>query len=128
MKRLLLLFVFVSFSAKAQEAISLKEKITVTDATLTLNDLFQSPVPQGQVAVFSAPAPGKSGMISAAHAIEAAKSYGVSNIVTPAAKEITVEREAHAVTPSDIENVIAQKAAQQAAAMKAAQQNHPGGQ
>ncbi len=112
MKRLLVLLIFMALPAKAEEAHLLKEKVVVSGNAVTLNDLLQIPIEQGDVAIFAAPTPGESGVINVTRAIEAVKSYGVENIPLPANTEIQVVREGRKIEMAELERLVAVKATQ----------------
>jgi flagella basal body P-ring formation protein FlgA len=112
MKRFLALLLFAALPAKADGAVALKEKIVVTENVVTLGDLLQTPVAQGQTIVFGAPTPGASGAINVTRAIAAAKTYGLAAIAPPGLREIRVEREARKIPAADIKQAIAARAAQ----------------
>ena len=99
-------------SARAQSSVDavsglrLKAIVTVETDVVRLGDLIEGAGSQSAVAVFSAPQPGTSGMISAARIIGAAKENGMGMIETNGLSSIAVRRLGRRITTEEISRAI----------------------
>jgi len=88
-------------------AARLKPIVTVESDVVRLGDLIDGAAQASDVALFGAPLPGASGMISTARIIGAATENGVHGVETLGLSSITVRRLGRRVTPDEIAGAVA---------------------
>jgi flagellar basal body P-ring formation protein FlgA len=101
------LFALTLASARAQEASArLKPIITVDQDVVKLGDLIEGAGKYAHVAVFGAPRPGTSGMISTSRIVSAARETGLHDIETSGLSSVAVRRTGRIVNAEEISRAI----------------------
>jgi flagellar basal body P-ring formation protein FlgA len=102
------LFALTLVSARAQTpAPRLKPIITVDGDTVRLGDLIDGAGKHSEVALFGAPLPGASGVISTSRIINAARDSGLHDIDTNGLSSVAVRRAGRRITADEISRAVA---------------------
>lgn len=94
-------------SATATERPMLRADVTVTSNIVRIGDLIENAGIVANVPVFRAPALGQTGTIAASQVLEAVRPHALVGIDPGAISEITVTRASRAISPSEIETLVA---------------------
>ena len=102
------LFALTVVAARAQTAstVRLKPITTVETDVVRLSDLLDGGGVHADVAVFGAPLPGASGMISTARIVSAAREHGIGDIETSGLSSVAVRRLGRRISPDEIARAV----------------------
>lgn len=99
----------------------LREQIKVYSALVTLGDLFQNAGPASTAPVFRAPDLGTQGVVAATRVATAARQHGLYWANPGGVQQITVERPSRVITLEEVRKLIAERAARDLGAARAAE-------
>jgi flagellar basal body P-ring formation protein FlgA len=102
------LFALALTAAHAQQTTRLKPIATVETDVVRLGDLVDGLQNSGDVAIFGAPQPGASGMISTSRIIAAAREHGITGVETSGLSTVTVRRLGRRITVEEITAALTQ--------------------
>lgn len=94
-------------AAAATERPVLRADVTVTSNIVRIGDLIENAGIVANVPVFRAPALGQTGTIAASQVVEAVRAHALVGLDPGAVTEITVTRASRAISPSEIETLVA---------------------
>ncbi len=86
-----------------------RPNVQVSSVLVTLGDLFENAGAKSEIAVFRAPAPGKTGYIRAGRLMEAARKHGLEWDNPDALPRINIARQSRVISPEDITASIRKK-------------------
>ncbi len=86
-----------------------RPNVQVKGALITLGDLFENTGKKANIAVFQAPAPGKTGYINAARLLDAVRRHGLEWKNAFALPRINIARQSRVISPADITASIRKK-------------------
>jgi len=92
--------------AAAQAGLKLKDSIKVAGDVITVGDLFRDAGKAGDIAIFRAPSPGKSGVVSAARLKMAMRGHGLQWDNTYRLREVVISRPGRTVARRQIAKAI----------------------
>jgi flagella basal body P-ring formation protein FlgA len=94
-------------AATAAERPTLRSEAIVNDSVVRIGDLIDNAGVVANVPVFRAPALGQTGTVTATQVLEAVRSHALVGLDPGPVSEITVTRASRAVTPAEIEALLA---------------------
>jgi flagellar basal body P-ring formation protein FlgA len=102
------LFLLTLASANAQSGLAarLKPIVTIESDTVRLGDIIEGAGEHAETAVFGAPQPGTSGMISTSRILAAAREHGLTGVETGGLSSVAVRRLGRRISAEEISRAI----------------------